>query len=136
MTACRTRRTWPYLVGAIAGCLLMALSFAGKLFFKPEQVWTPEKAQEYTRVGSDLHRLTFQSRPPARGGVSRDEHLRNLANARLEYQQTKRRWEELQNELNTAKKRGDTSLAVLRWTGAAVALLCIAGWLSKRPKGK
>jgi hypothetical protein len=135
MTACRTRRAWPWIVGATIGCLLVALSFAGKLLFKPEQVWTPEKAEEYTRVGTDLHRLTLQVRP-GRRPLPRDEQQRNLAAIRAEYHQTKQRWEELRGELETAQTRGQTPMAVLRWTGGAIALFCIAGWLARRPKEK
>jgi hypothetical protein len=112
-------------VGAAIGCLLVAFSFAGTLLFKPEQVWTPEKASEYTRVGTNLHRLTVQVR---------DRKTRDLTAIRQEYDETKRRWEELRGELETAKKRAQTPLAVVRWIGAAVALVCIAGWLSRRPK--
>jgi hypothetical protein len=133
MAACRTRRTWPWILGAIAGCLLVAFSFLGKLLFKPEQAWSPEKAAEYTRVGSDLHRLTFQARPASRGGAMRDEDFRKLSAAREEYHQTKRRWEDLRGELEMAQKRGQTPLAVLRWTGAGMALFCFAGWLATRP---
>ena len=133
MAACRTRRIWPWILGAITGCLLVALSFLGKLLLKPEQAWPPEKAAEYTRVGSDLHRLTIEARPGARGAVMREEDLRKVPAARQEYQQTKRRWEELRGELETAQKRGQTPLAVLRWTGAALALFCFIGWLAKRP---
>ncbi len=136
MTACRTRRTWPWIVGATIGCLLIVFSFAGRLLFKPEQEWTPEKAAEYTKVGTELHKLTLQVRPGARRAASRDEELRNLAAIRDEYHQTKQRWEELRGELETAQKRGQMPLAVLRWTGGALALFCIAGWLARRPKDK
>jgi hypothetical protein len=133
MTACRTRRAWPWIVGATIGCLLVAFSFAGKLLFRPEQEWTPEKAAEYTTIGTELHKLRIATRP-ARSSIRRDEDLRRLAAAREELHQTERRWEELSSELETAQKRGETSLAVLRWTGGALALFCIAGWLVRRPK--
>ncbi|MEX2138747.1 MAG: hypothetical protein WD894_05760 [Pirellulales bacterium] len=132
MAACRTRRTWPWIVGSITGCLLVAFSFAGKLLFKPEQAWPPEKATEYTQVGMKLHKLSYEMRP-GRGAATRAEDLRKLSAAREEYQQTRSRWEELREELETAKKRGQMPLAVLRWTGAGIALFCIAGWLATRP---
>jgi hypothetical protein len=132
MAACRTRRTWPWIVGAITGCLLVASSFVGALLFEPEQAWPPEKAAEYTNVGMKLHKLSYEMRP-ARGAATRAEDLRKLSTAREEYQQTKSRWDELRAELETAKERGQMPLAVLRWTGAAVALFCLVGWLATRP---
>lgn len=133
MATCRKRRSWPWAVGAIIGCLLILSSFVGALMVEPEQAWPVEKATEYTRVGNDLHRLTIEARPAAKGRFVREEDLRKASAAREEYHETKRRFEELRGELETAQKRGQTPLAVLRWTGAGLALFCIAGWLATRP---
>ena len=132
MAACRTRRIWPWIAGAIGGCLLITFSFVGKLMLKPEQAWPPEKATEYTQVGMKLHKLSYEMRP-ARGPATRPEELRKLSAARDEYQQTKSHWEALREELETAKKHGQIPLDVLRWTGAALGLFCLVGWLATRP---
>jgi hypothetical protein len=133
MAKCRTRPAWPWIAGAIAGCLLLALSLIGKLFYKPEQVWTAEKSAEYTKVGTKLHGLTHKVGPGARVRPTRDAAQRDQAALRAEYQQTKLRWDELKGELETAQKHGQTPLAILRWIGAGLAIVCLVGWLATRP---
>jgi hypothetical protein len=129
-TVNRTR--WPWLVAAGLGAFLIALSSAWTLIFPVTQEWTPERAQEYREIGLRLHNLTIRVGGAGKNPATREQELAQLESLRKQKQETEQRWEELREELEASKQRGQSTQAVLRWTGAALAVLGMVGWLATR----
>jgi hypothetical protein len=126
------RTRWPWLGAAGLGVFLIVLSLVWTLIFPVTQQWTPERAEEYREVGLRLHNLSIQVGSAGRNPATRDQELAQLESLRKEKQEAQRRWEELQEELAAAKQRGQGVKSALRWTGAAMAVLGMVGWLATR----
>ncbi len=126
------RQCWPWIVAGSLGVAIVLLSLVWPILFPPQAVWSPEKAKEYTKVGARLHALNVQLSAAGENPKTREENLKALEPLRREHRETQEQWETLREELATAKQRGQSTQTVLLWTGAALAVLGMVGWLATR----
>ena len=114
----------------IAGSVVVALSFVWPLIFPAESRWTDEQAEAHAQAGTHFHSVAMggpghaKGRPKSSAKASQSE----IEAARL-------RWEESKAALNAAQAKGKNTAGWLRYGGAAIALVGVAGLVldKKRP---
>jgi hypothetical protein len=128
------RARWPWIVAICVGFASVLLSFAWPSLFPPTEVWTPDKAREYTKVGGRLHSLNVQLTAAGQNSATRDQSLKQLEALREEHHNLQLQWEALREELESAQKRGQKAQTILFWIGGGVAVLGLVGWLATRER--
>ncbi|HJS06844.1 MAG TPA: hypothetical protein VJ809_04265 [Pirellulales bacterium] len=110
----------------LAGCVVVTLSFIWPLIFPPESRWTEEQAAEHSKAGTHFHSIAMgghshtKSRSGSNGKAAAKVSESELAAAR-------RRWEESKAALDAAQVKGKSTAGWLRYGGAAIALVGVAG---------
>jgi hypothetical protein len=126
------RARWPWLVAICIGFASVLLSLVWTSLFPPKEVWTPERAREYTKVGARLHSLSVQLTAAGQNPATRDADLKQLEALRKEHYEFQQKWESLREELESAQQRGQKTQAILFWSGGGMAVVGLGGWLATR----
>jgi hypothetical protein len=116
----------------IVGSVVVALSFIWPIIFPPESRWTDEQAEEHSKAGTHFHSLAMggPGRAKNRSGLNGKSAQKASAS---EIEAARRRWEESKAALDAAQVKGKSTAGWLRYGGAAVALVGVAGLvLNKR----
>jgi hypothetical protein len=118
----------------IVGSIVVALSFVWPVLFPPESRWTDEQAEAHAKAGTHFHSVAMggPGRGKDRGGSSGKAAKKATAS---EIEAARLRWEESKAALNAAQTEGRNTAGWLRYGGAAIALIGVAGLVldKKRP---
>ena len=92
-----------------------------KVWFPPTRIWTEEKSQQLSELGSETNRLKFaliQSRqsPSMHRG-------RNPAEVQSEYDKVRAKYDQLYQEFSGARDNPKTMAKILRWSGISCFFL-------------
>jgi hypothetical protein len=109
-----------------AGSAVVALSFMWPLIFPPESRWTDEQAEEHSKAGTHYHSIAMGGSAHAKGRARSNGKAQSKSN-QSELEAARLRWEESKAALNAAQARGKNTAVWLRFGGAAVALVGVAG---------
>ena len=101
----------------LLGITSLGAAFVYPLTVKNESLWSKEKAREQTEAGCALHNLSHahahsQSRPPAQASAIEKRK-----------EETQKKYDRLQSELNEARGRPHKIATVLKWLGASFTLI-------------
>ena len=112
------------------GSIVVALSFLWPVLFPPESRWTDEQAEAHAKAGTHYHSIAMggPGRGKTRGGKAAKASESEIEAARL-------RWEESKAALNAAQQEGTNTAGWLRYGGAAIALVGVAGLVLDKRRG-
>jgi hypothetical protein len=117
-------RVLGFLLIAI-GTVLIVLSFLWAYVFPPENRWTQEQAEEHARAGTYLHKLAH---PGSHAHLKGQTHSHDHSEVnQVELEAARLRWQESKAALNDAQNRSQATAGWLRYSGAALAVLGVAG---------
>jgi hypothetical protein len=118
----------------LAGSVVVALSFIWPVIFPAESRWTDEQAEAHSKAGTHFHSIAMggpgraKSRSGPNGTSAQKASESDIEAARL-------RWEESKAALEAAQVKGKSTAGWLRYGGAAVALVGVAGLVLDKRRG-
>jgi uncharacterized protein YdcH (DUF465 family) len=107
----------PVLV--MVGLLLVVLSFFWASLFPPARSWTPEKNEQFTKLGTELTRLGFavvqaENNPKMHSGE-------NLGDLKKRHAEVKQEFDLLKSEMESARDSPANTGSGIKWLGVAIA---------------
>jgi hypothetical protein len=107
----------PVLV--LIGLALVVLSFFWASLFPPSQSWTPEKNEQFTKLGTELTRLGFavvqaENNPTMHSGE-------NLGDLKKKHSEVKQEFDLLKSEMESVRDAPANTGSGIKWLGIAVA---------------
>jgi hypothetical protein len=110
------------------GSVVVALSFVWPLLSPPESRWTEEQALEHSKAGTHYHSIAMGGHSHAKGRSGSSGKAAKKA-AEDELAAARQRWEKSKAALDAAQSQGKSTAGWLRYGGAAIALVGVAGLL-------
>jgi hypothetical protein len=106
-------------VVVLIGLALVVLSFFWASLFPPSQRWTPEKNEQFTKLGTELTRLGFavvqaENNPTMHSGE-------NLGDLKKKHSEVKQEFDLLKSEMESARDAPATTGSGIKWLGIAIA---------------
>jgi hypothetical protein len=119
-----------------AGSVVVALSFVWPLLSPPESRWTDAQAEEHSKAGTHYHSIAMGGHSHSKGRSGNSGRAAKKA-ADDELAAARQRWEKSKAALDAAQTQGTSTAGWLRYGGAAIALVGVAGLvLDKRRSPK
>jgi hypothetical protein len=110
-----------------AGSVGVALSFIWPLLYSAESHWTEEQAEAHAKAGTHFHRIALGGTSHAKGQPHSRGKAAEKSQAQSELEAARLRWEESKAALDAAQAKGPSRAGWLRYGGAAIALVGVAG---------